>query len=447
MTVSTLHFGRFLAATLLLFTVSFSALAVESELAELVEQGEYEQAYALALEHRFELEGESQFDFYYGMAAIETGNLSEGVFALERVLMERPRFHRARLELARGYFLMEEYTRADYHFERVRASEPPPTVVASIDRYQQAIQNRTAEPGFSISGFVGAGISYDTNVNSGPGSSTLTIDDGPFAGGTFDLGDGQAQEDGVLSTEARVRVQRPLTDGPTLYAQGDLNTTHHLDNNQLNSLRYGVRLGSRWTLNGLAPDVSLNAQQLWLDGDLFQNQLGVAANINHLLSPTRLLFYGANYTWLDHEDRPNSDADVVQGSLGWVESWRGSYAPQTTLSTAIGRVIAREDTTGAQANTDRWQGSVNARARWQLPFDDWTVSQQAQYRYSQYSGNNPIFDETREDHFGLLSVSADWTPLNDVVVIPTVEARFNRSNIDLYTYDRLRAEVRARYRF
>lgn len=439
--------ARLLAMCSLAFVLAAPASAVVSELEELIATQQYEAAFELAMEHRFEREGDLDFDFYYGLAAIETGNLSEGVFALERVVMRRPGAQRARLELARGYYLMGEYERANHHFDRVRASEPPPNVVATIDRFQRDIQARTETPGLSISGFVGMSLGYDSNVNNGPAASSVTATDGPFEGATFDLSDNEPRDDGVGGLEARLNLQQPLATGQMLYARGDVNTTHHLDNDSLDTIRYGLRLGARWPLNGLTPDLSVRAQQLRVDGDRFQDQYGVALNVNQELSATRMLFYGLDYARLDHEDNPNRDADLIQGSLGWLEAWRVPFNPQTTLSTSVGRVIAQEDTAGAQANTDRWQGGVNGQVRVALPLADWSLSSRTQYRYSEYSGDNAFFGTNRQDHFGQVSLSAEWTPLAELAITPGVEYRMTRSNIDLYTNERARADVRVRYRF
>ncbi|MFW5969231.1 MAG: hypothetical protein ACOCP9_01180, partial [Halofilum sp. (in: g-proteobacteria)] len=53
-------------------------------LAELVENGDYDDAYELASEHVGEHAGDPRFDFYYGIAAVETEALNEAIFALER---------------------------------------------------------------------------------------------------------------------------------------------------------------------------------------------------------------------------------------------------------------------------------------------------------------------------------------------------------------------------
>ena len=87
------------------------------------------QAYSYAAEHLSEQEGDPQFDYYYGVAAIDAGHASQGVFALERVLLLYPDEHAARLELARGYFIHEEYARSRQEFETVMQLNPPDDVM------------------------------------------------------------------------------------------------------------------------------------------------------------------------------------------------------------------------------------------------------------------------------------------------------------------------------
>ena len=76
-------------------------------------------AYDYAMKHIKQMEGDPYFDYFYGVSAIDTGHASEGVFALERVLLLHPNDHVARLELARGYFILEEYARSRQEFEKV----------------------------------------------------------------------------------------------------------------------------------------------------------------------------------------------------------------------------------------------------------------------------------------------------------------------------------------
>ena len=47
--------------------------------------GRYQEAYLLAQSGLFDYEGQPNFDFAYGLAALESGRPDEAVFAFERI--------------------------------------------------------------------------------------------------------------------------------------------------------------------------------------------------------------------------------------------------------------------------------------------------------------------------------------------------------------------------
>jgi hypothetical protein len=91
----------------------------------LVERGQHAEAYRQGrAEGR--LAGDPEFDLVFGTAAVHSGHAAEGVLALERFLLLHPERQDARLELARGYFLIHEDVRAREEFQRALAAAPPP---------------------------------------------------------------------------------------------------------------------------------------------------------------------------------------------------------------------------------------------------------------------------------------------------------------------------------
>ncbi len=95
---------------------------------DLVQAGRYQEAYDLGQTALFDYEGEADFDFIYGLAAIETGEVSEAVFALERVAFTNRTQQRVQLELARAYFLSQNYAASETLFNEVLASTLPRTL-------------------------------------------------------------------------------------------------------------------------------------------------------------------------------------------------------------------------------------------------------------------------------------------------------------------------------
>ena len=72
------------------------------EIRRLVERGLADQAYTLGALHP-ELQGNPEFDYYFGVAAIESGRAGAGVISLEHYLARVPRNGDARMRLALGY--------------------------------------------------------------------------------------------------------------------------------------------------------------------------------------------------------------------------------------------------------------------------------------------------------------------------------------------------------
>jgi hypothetical protein len=58
-----------------------------SGLNELVAQNRYEEAYVMSRGMLDQYEGDAEFDFLYGLAALESNRISEAVFAFERILL------------------------------------------------------------------------------------------------------------------------------------------------------------------------------------------------------------------------------------------------------------------------------------------------------------------------------------------------------------------------
>ena len=107
----------------------------------MLEQGKAVDAYNLGSKNPDFL-GQPAFDFYFGIAAIDSGHAGEGVLALERYMINFPDNQNGRLELARGYFVLGENARAREEFERVLKLNPPTAVRSNIERFLDAIRSR-----------------------------------------------------------------------------------------------------------------------------------------------------------------------------------------------------------------------------------------------------------------------------------------------------------------
>jgi len=270
---------RILVAGLLLGTAATVQAAQstdsysEERLCTLFRQGHSDQAWAYGQAHRAQHEGEPGFDYCYGAAAIDMGQVGEGVFALERVLLADPDNLAARLELARGYFLLEEYARARDEFQRVLAANPPPAVVANIERYLRAIRLQEGRYLTTARSYLQIGGGYDDNVNSGPDDRSVYI---PALGAGLLADSALSHASPFASLSGAVRVTSPLNNpGWALYGGILADARWYQQETDFNNLTLSARGGIERRQNYHRIRIGALGQTYRLDQTAYRNLAGI----------------------------------------------------------------------------------------------------------------------------------------------------------------------------
>lgn len=83
--------------------------------------------------------GQPDYDLLFGTAAVHSGRLFDGAFALERVLAGQPDNIPARFGLGRAYYEMGFASAATQEFTRLRALPIPQAMAQEIDKYMSVI--------------------------------------------------------------------------------------------------------------------------------------------------------------------------------------------------------------------------------------------------------------------------------------------------------------------
>ena len=299
------------AAAVLAMAVLGAAAAPLDDIRRQVEGSQFEQAYQTALANP-QLIGDVHFDFLYGVAAINVGRIPEGLLALERHLSAVPANDRARLELARGYFLLGEYARARAEFEFVLRYNPPAGVRSNINGFLQAMQLRdTADRRSSARLYAEAGGGYDNNVNGGTYRDNVQFSFGvqSLAGlPSQQVADGYGQV--ALGGQQLLRVSSRMS----VFAGADLD---HRAN-------FKEQLYDLSTLNGYIGFTQLSGAALWratlslnqlrVGGDRYRDILQVGTEANFSLREQLSLMGFAQYGESHHaaaEEKRNARATTL----------------------------------------------------------------------------------------------------------------------------------------
>lgn len=438
--------GRFRWIALVAVLAATPALAADgldiSRLRSLVESGQMEEAYALAEAHVDSRAGDPAFDLFYGIAAIDTGHVDAGVFALERVLTQRPGLDRARVEYARGLYLLEDDLRSRRQFEIVLAQDPPPAVVDRIERYLAAIERRADRYRTKVTGHVGVDAGYDDNANRAPSAESIDLG---FA--TLQLGDDSREEDDYfLGANAGVNLSRPLIPGLNLIASADIDLLRHQHNPEFDTSRLGGRVGLRWRKDDHRLSGVVEGDRFYVAHDPYQGAGGLAFNYRYRFNDRLAAHATARYTRVRYDQLEALDSNITWLGGGVSYSWSAPWNPRGSVTLLVGEEDAEESTRRARALAQR--DMVELRARFAVtPARNWTLRSGLRWRESEYDTNTFPFADARDEDYYSLDVALDWRPTVNWRFGPYISYTDNDANIELYDYERTAVGLEARYTF
>lgn len=388
-------------------------------------------AYRLLAQQELALAGQPDYDYLFGVAALDSGRTDEAIAAFQRVLAQDPQDASARFELGRTYFESGDHASARRHFQALAARALPAAIgrqslSAMAEEYLRAMEAAPARAGGWSGGFE-FGSGYDSNANA-------STDDETFLGVTLD-------PDNVE------------TSSPFLQLGGWLD--HALPVGQASALATRARIGQRWNTDasfvnqtvasldttlrvGSGPTVfSIGGGGYYglLDGDAHH----WGANIDLALSrdfgdgwrTTGMLRAGT----LRYDDRFSSLSVMeVDQLLGAISLQHAGTAGHFGMTVFAGTDDPRE--TGSAYGNDRLglqlqAGTTNATGH----------GAQVQFGYQEvdYDDSPGFFGAGRTDDIWFAAIAGevrDW-PVAGMSLLPRVAWYQNDSSIPLYEYDRI----------
>lgn len=441
------NFVRLAKAVFILFSIAFSPFAFtqESDLEQLTllnRAGMSAEAYALSLQMLEEWEGEPAFDLQYGVAAVDTGFFSEGIFALERVIAAEPDNNYARLELARAYFAAQEDERAKAEFEQVLASNPPAEVRNNIRPYLDTIIAREGQRRAIWRGSLDLRTGYDSNIN------VATDDDLSFLLGLppGSLITDAPEEDSFASIAGGLTYSIPLSAQSDFSINGNLS---HRENSSGDLLQTTGGLSAAYSLRKDANTfgISVQTNHFRLDETAFRNLVGVSASWKHAASPQSSITFYAQATDLEHHNSPAADALVATTGLTIQHQFLAANQPVLTVGINAGFQDAENpNEPGALTNTERETFGLNLGLGFSFS-RDLQVSTSLRVQRSEYEEEQSLIGEVRDDLNIIGNVALNWRATDNWILGALVSLTDNDSNAGFTDYQREQFSLTARYLF
>ena len=432
--------GCILGSVLFLFPYSGAMAGQADELKALVEQGRSKEAYDLGTRHPESL-GESDFDFFFGVAAVNAGHAGEGVLALERYLLRFPANTVARVELARAYFVLGEDVRAREEFQNVLRDQPPPNIQTTVERYLDAIRARESRYQTTASFYLEAGGGIDSNVNGGVGGANINL---PVLGNVTVSNAGVRKGDNFTHLAAGGQISHPISPGVAIFGSIGFESKGDSSQTAFDLLNSAVNGGVSYLKDKDLYRVSLSQNTLTVENDRFRTVTGGNFEWNHQLDELQSLqasLLSAKFEYPSANQVRNADY------LGGGMTYRRAFVTtpwQPVLS--LGGNYAEER--NKQQRPDLGRNLSGVRFGLGLsPDAKWSLNMGLGYQESKYNGPDALLAVSRRDAYLSYDLSAVYLINRNMSVRGELMLSDNRSNISLYKFTRDVLAVKFRYEF
>ncbi len=411
--------------------------AMVDDLKALIENNQTAAAYSFGLAHPEGL-GEPEFDFYFGIAAIDQGHAGEGVLALERYVLQFPGNLAARAQLARGYFALGDDARAREEFETIQKQNPTEEVSAVIDRYLAALNERSANYRTTSSAYVEAGLGFDTNANSGAGSSEISV---PVLGSVTLQPGGVKVPSWYQSLAVGGQISTPIAPGLSILAGATIDDKQNDSQAAAayNLVSYGGKVGVAYLRDDNLFHVTAGSSELDLDGTDYLRVASISADVTHQIDELQSITGALQYARLRYPTQTIRDSGFSTLDV----SYRRAFIAEWDPVVSVGATYGDERNTQADNLARHIYGfRIDASV---APLPRWVVSAGLGFQESNYGGPEPLILSTRQDHYGSLDLLASYQWTRQMSIRAEALVSTNRSNLGLYAYDRDVLAVKLHY--
>jgi hypothetical protein len=401
---------------------------------ELLKTGQPEKAVQMLQPLSTAEKDNAEYHYLLGIAYLDSGNLPEAISTLKRSLAINPNLLQAKAELGRAYVLNGEAINAYTTFQEVREGNPPPEVLAGMERFIGQIA-RNANQQKPFSGSLSVSLGYDTNVNSGTSATNIIL---PLFGGVpATLGaSANPQDDAFLMVGGNVAAQHAVSDALTLTGQAGFNVKYNHDGTlrAFDNEQFNLELGGRYTQGTEQFSGAVVYEKFDYGRTTLRDETGVELEWRHLTGGPLELGLNYRHTRLDYPDSPALDArrDVLT-----LSAMPAFFGHRLQNAPALGSVYLGQERTDDSAADNLSYAFWGLRAAYLhrlTPATTFFAS--GGYEGRKHGADDPVFLTTRKDQRVDISLGALHELRRNLALIPSVQWMHNDSNIEVYAFKR-----------
>jgi outer membrane protein len=414
--------------------------ALTDQARSLLDAGKPTQAFALLESQESARAGEPYFDFLLGLAALDVGQNTRAVFALERVLAVEPNHVRARAEIARAYLALGEADTARKEFETVQKLGVPADVSLTLERYISAARQVQDQSKTTTNGYLELTLGYDTNLNLGPNRNSVVIPGLSPLPATLSK-DSKANADYFAQLGGGFNARVPVAPGIAVLAgvSGTERFNGQTDRFDLGNIDANVGVvvsegKNVYTVMGQSNHISL-------DQERFRMANGLTAQWQHNYDARNQVSFYGQYSNLQYLTQSVRDADRWVAGAAYAHMWRESAVGYVSAYLVSEKPHAGNvDYLGFDGVGVRFGGRANLSAKT-------TLFGNLSCEFRQYDAVDPSFLVKRRDAQYSMLLGASYAIEKDWTLTPQLSLGLNDSNTALNDYHREMVSVAIRREF
>lgn len=392
----------------------------------LLNAGKGRAAFALLEPRESERAGEVDYDFLLGLAALEVGENTRAVFALERVLAVDPGHVRARAEIARAYLALGEVATARQEFENVQRQGVPADVSLTLERYIALARRLETGDRATLNGYVEAQFGYDSNVNAGPNRASVTFP----SGFSIPLPDEvRANEDGFAQLAGGINGRMPLGAGVALLGGASGSYRPNFDKSQFNLGSLDANVGLVFSAGRNVVTLMGQAGQVTLDGGRYRNVVGLTGQWQFNLDARNQISAFGQYAQLNYLTNRSRDVSRYLTGASYAYMWRDGAVGFASA------YLVQEKPEASEFRQYDFDG-YGLRFGGRLNFGQKMIAFAGlSYERRDYSRNSSSDIRRRDDQYGIL-LGVNYALMNEWTLTPQLTLTHNNSNEVLSDYRR-----------
>lgn len=414
--------------------------ALTDQARNLLDAGRGTAAYALLEPLESERAGDPLYDFLLGVAALDIGQNTRAVFALERVLAMQPNNTRARAEIGRAYLALGEAETARREFDTVQKQGVPADVSLTLERYIANARRLQDQSRVSTNGYLELVLGYDTNLNLGPNKSSVVIPGISSAPATLTK-DSKANADSFAQLGAGFNTRVPL--GPNLALLAGLSGSDRFNGHteRFDLANFDANLGVVMSAGKNVVTVMGQSNQVAVNDERFRMATGLTGQWQHNYDTRNQISLFAQYSDLHYLTQDVRDADRWVGGAAYAHLWRDG---------ALGYVSAYLLRERPQAPNVPYLGfrggGIRTGAR--VTVGGKTVLfGNVSYESRRHDETDPSFLTVRRDNQYTVLLGANYALGRDWTLTPSLSLSRNESNTALNDYHREMVSLTIRREF